>query len=50
MKFKLLSYNKDAIEIDIAQVARISGVSQSNIIVIMKTGVTYTGYMLQNCN
>ena len=48
MKLKLFSYNKSPLELDINQVNRISGVSQSNIIVIMKTGVTYTGYMLQN--
>ena len=47
MKCKLLAYNKTPLELDINQVARISGVSQSNIIVIMKTGETHTGYMVQ---
>lgn len=47
MKCKLLAYNKEPLEIDISKIARISGVSQSNIIVIMKTGESYTGYMIQ---
>lgn len=47
MKCKLLAYNKEPLEIDINQIARISGVSQSNVIVIMKTGETHTGYMVQ---
>ena len=46
MKLKLFAYNKSPLELDINQVARISGVSQSNIIVIMKTGETHTGYMV----
>jgi hypothetical protein len=28
-------------------VARISGISQSNIIVIMKTGESHTGYLIR---
>ena len=47
MKCKLLAYNKEPLELDINQIDRISGVSQSNIIVIMKTGETHTGYMVQ---
>ena len=47
MKCKLLAYNKEPLEIDVSQIDRISGVSQSNIIVIMKTGETHTGYMVQ---
>lgn len=47
MKCKLLAYNKEPLELDINQINRISGVSQSNIIVIMKTGETHTGYMVQ---
>lgn len=47
MKCKLLAYNKEPLELDISQINRISGVSQSNIIIIMKTGKTHTGYMVQ---
>ena len=47
MKCKLFAYNKSPLELDINQVARISGLSQSNVIVIMKTGVSHTGYMVQ---
>lgn len=47
MKCKLFAYNKEALEIDVNQIARISGVSQSNVIVILKTGVSHTGYMVQ---
>lgn len=47
MKCKLLAYNKEPLELDINQIARLSGVSQSNIIVVMKTGKTHTGYMVQ---
>lgn len=47
MKCKLLRYNKEPLELDINQIARVSGVSQSNIIVIMTTGQTHTGYLLQ---
>lgn len=46
MKLKLFSYNKSPLELDINQVARISGVSQSNIIIIMNTGESHTGYMI----
>ena len=46
MKLKLFSYNKAPLELDINQVARISGVSQSNIIIVMTTGETHTGYMI----
>lgn len=46
MKLKLFSYNKAPLELDINQVARISGVSQSNIIVIMTNGDSHTGYMI----
>lgn len=47
MKCKLFAYNKEPLEIDVSQIARISGVSQSNVIVILKTGVSHTGYMVQ---
>ena len=47
MKCKLLAYNKEPLEIDISQISRISGVSQSNVIVVLKTGVSHTGYMVQ---
>lgn len=47
MKCKLLAYNKEPLEIDINQIARISGVSQSNVIIILKTGIVHTGYMVQ---
>ena len=47
MKCKLLVYNKEPLELDINQIVRISGVSQSNVIVILKTGVSHTGYMVQ---
>ncbi len=47
MKCKLLSYNKESLEIDVNQIARISGVSQSNVIVVLKTGFSHTGYMVQ---
>lgn len=47
MKCKLFSYNKEPFEIDISQIARISGVSQSNVIVVLKTGASHTGYMVQ---
>lgn len=47
IKCKLLAYNKPAAEINVSQIARISGVSQSNIIIVMKTGETHTGYMIQ---
>ena len=46
MKLKLFAYNKEPLEFDINQVARISGVSQSNISVCMNTGETHTGYMV----
>lgn len=35
------------VELDVNQVAKISGVSQSNIIVIMKTGETHTGHVCE---
>ena len=47
MKCKLLSYNKEPLELDINQISRVSGICQSNIIVVMKTGETHTGYMFQ---
>lgn len=47
MKCKLLSYNKEPLILDINQIARISGISQSNVIVILKTGISHTGYMVQ---
>ena len=47
MKCKLLSYNKEPLEIDVNQITRISGISQSNVIVVLKTGVSHTGYMVQ---
>lgn len=47
MKVKLLRYNKEPLEIDIESISRISGVSQSNVIVVLKTGESYTGYMIQ---
>ena len=47
MKCKLLAYNKEPLEIDINKIARISGLSQSNVIVALKTGGTHTGYMVQ---
>lgn len=34
-------------ELDINQVKRISGLSQSNIIVIMNTGETHTGHVCE---
>ena len=47
MKCKLLAYNREPLELDINQINRISGVSQSNVIVVLKTGVSHTGYMVQ---
>lgn len=46
MKCKLLRYNNSPIELNIDEIARISGISQSNVIVIMKNGTNYTGYMI----
>lgn len=36
-----------SLELDITQVKRISGVSQSNVIVIMNTGETHTGHVCE---
>ena len=47
MKCKLLRYNKVPLVLDVNQIDRISGVSQSNVIVIMKTGESHTGYLVQ---
>lgn len=47
MKCKLLRYNKEPLELNINYISRISGVSQSNVIVVMITGESYTGYMVQ---
>lgn len=47
MKIKLLRYNKEPLELDMNNVSRISGVSQSNIIVIMKTKESHIGYLIQ---
>lgn len=47
MKAKLLRYNQEPLDIDMNQVGRISGISQSNLIIIMKSGDSYTGYILQ---
>ena len=46
MKGKLLRYNDVPIEIDFTNVKRVSGVSQSNVIIVMNTGKTHTGYMI----
>lgn len=47
MKCKLLRYNKEPLELDINCISRISGVSQSNVIVAMINGESHTGYMVQ---
>ena len=47
MKFRLLRYNTEPLTLNTKDVARISGISQSNIIVIMKTGESHTGYLIQ---
>ena len=47
MKCKLLRYNKEPLVLNVNQIDRISGVSQSNVIVIMKTGESHTGYLVQ---
>lgn len=46
MKCHLLRYNKKPLELNVSDIARISGVSQSNIIVVMKTGEEHLGYMV----
>lgn len=47
MKCKILRYNNEPLEIDVNSINRISGLSQSNIIVIMKNGESHTGYLIQ---
>lgn len=46
MKFILKRNNKPDIEIDSNNISRISGLSQSNLIVCMKNKDTHSGYML----
>lgn len=46
MKCHLLRYNKKPLELNVSDIARITGVSQSNIIVVMKTGEEHIGYMV----
>ena len=46
MKCCLLRYNMKPLELDISSIARITGISQSNIIVVMKDGKEHTGYMV----
>lgn len=46
MKCRLLRYNMKPLELDVSNIARITGVSQSNIIVVMKDGKEHTGYMV----
>lgn len=40
MTVKLLKYNGEILELDINQVSTISGISQSNTLVVLKTGET----------
>lgn len=47
IKAKLLCYNKEPIELELKNIKRISGLSQSNIIVIMADGSSHTGYLIQ---
>ena len=46
MKCNLLRYNKKPLELNVSDIARITGVSQSNVIVVMKTGEEHMGYMV----
>ena len=46
MKFVLNSEGKN-ITLDINNIKRIAGLSQSNLIVIMTTGETYTGHVIE---
>ena len=46
MKCHLLRYNKKPLELNVSDIARITGVSQSNVIVVMKTGEEHMGYMV----
>lgn len=47
MTIKLLRYNGEPLELDINQVSTISGISQSNTLVVMKTGETHQGSMVK---
>lgn len=47
MKCKLLAYNKEPLEIDVNQIASISGISKSNVIIVLNSGVSHTGYMVR---
>ena len=47
IKCKLLRYNNKPELLDLKNIARISGVSQSNVIIIMKDGTNHTGYLIQ---
>lgn len=43
----LLRYNKEPLKIEMDKVSRICGLSQSNLIVVMKNEETHTGYMFK---
>ena len=47
MTIKLLRYNREPLELDINQISTISGISQSNTLVVMKTGETHQGSMVK---
>lgn len=48
MIMKLLRYNKEPIELEVDKIDRISGISQSNLIVVMTNGESHIGYMIDN--
>ena len=50
MKCHLLRYSKEPLELNVSDIARITGVSQSNVIVVMKTGEEHIGYMVSFIN
>ena len=47
MTIKLLRYNREPLELDVDKISTISGVSQSNTLVVMKTGETHQGSMVK---
>lgn len=46
IKCKLTDYKGNIVEIKLNEIAKISGVSQSNVIIIMKNGKNYTGTVI----
>lgn len=47
MTIKLLRYNREPLKLDVNQISTISGISQSNTLVVMKTGETHQGSMVK---